>query len=89
MKIINKIKNVNSSGFVNGDAASSRFNLPEDLCITKNGRFLFVADKGNYCVRKIDTFANTNQVTTFAGNNTIGHVDGNGINATFGFITAQ
>ena len=81
-------QNVNSIGFVNGDAASSRFNLPEDLCITKNGRFLFVADKGNYCVRKIDTFANTNQVTTLAGNNTIGHVDGNGINATFGFITA-
>ena len=65
-----------------------RFSLPEDLCITKNGRFLFVADKGNYCVRKIDTFAYTNQVTTFAGNNSIGHVDGFGTDATFGFITA-
>ena len=79
--------NVNPNGFVNGDATSSRFNLPEDLCITKNGRFLFVADMGNYCVRKIDTF--TNQVSTLAGNNVIGHADGIGINATFGFITAH
>ena len=82
-------QNDDSSGFVDGDAASSRFSSPEDLCITKNGKFLFVADKGNYCVRKIDTFADTNQVTTLAGNkNTIGHADGTGTNATFGFITA-
>ena len=79
-------QNINPIGFIDGDASLSKFNLPEDLCITKNGRYIFVADRGNYCVRKIDT--DTNQVSTIAGNNVIGHADGRGINATFNFITA-
>ena len=79
-------QNVNPVGFINGNTSTSKFNLPEDLCITKNGRHIFVADRGNYCIRKIDTFIN--QVSTLAGNNVIGHADGIGTNATFGFITA-
>lgn len=79
-------QNVIPNGLVNGRTTSSKFDLPIDLSVTKNGQYLFVADMGNYCVRKIDTF--TNQVSTFAGNNTIGHEDGAGTNATFNFITA-
>jgi streptogramin lyase len=45
---------------------------------------LYVADSGNNIIRQIDS---NNNVTTIAGNGAHGNSDGQGTNATFGYLT--
>ena len=54
-----------SSGLVNGTWVDSRFNQPQGLSLSENGRFLYVADRGNHAIRVIDLSKRT--VGTFAG----------------------
>ena len=62
-----------TAGFVNGDTAVAKFSSPFGMCKDKNGN-IYVADGGNNCIRKINTFTNT--VSTFAGNGVAGYADG-------------
>ncbi len=60
-----------SVGSYNGDgeiATLSTLSFPSDICFDKNGN-LYIADKANYRVRKVDTFG---VITTYAGNGTSG-----------------
>ena len=52
-----------SAGLVNGLGKSARFNHPFGLAVDAAGN-LYIADQGNYVIRKVDT---TGLVTTFAG----------------------
>ena len=54
-----------SPGLVNGTWLDSRFNQPQGLSLSENGRFLYVADRGNHAIRVIDLSQRT--VGTFAG----------------------
>lgn len=61
-----------SAGFLDGTGTSSRFNNPSHMSV--NGNFLYVADQGNNRIRRIDL--TTLLVTTIAGINSAGTVDG-------------
>lgn len=68
-------------GFVNGYRTSAQFNSPTRLTTDSSGN-TYVADAGNFVIRKIDTGGN---VTTFAGSGSPGFVDGQGSGAQFNY----
>ncbi|WP_324068536.1 MAG: cadherin domain-containing protein [Flavobacterium sp.] len=64
------------SGYANAIGTAARFLRPTDVTFrTENGTaFLYVADAGNHCIRKINL--TTNEVSLYAGSNTSGTTDG-------------
>jgi streptogramin lyase len=68
-----------TAGYVDGPGSSAEFNTPSGMAADSAGN-VYVADKGNNVIRKIDTAAN---VTTYAGNGTSGWADGPGSTAEF------
>lgn len=72
-----------TKGFQDGAITSAQFNQPTGLCLDKAGN-IYVADMGNYRVRKIGT---DGQVTTLAGG-TYGTHDGIGTAAQFDMPTS-
>ena len=57
------------SGQLDGTGSNALFNTPSDMVMDKKG-YIYLADAGNNCIRRIDTFINlsTSQVvSTFAG----------------------
>lgn len=66
-------------GLANGDYASARFKNPTGLTLI--GSYLYVADNGNHCIRKIDLVTKT--VFTLAGNGSPGYGEGTGASAKF------
>jgi len=74
------------AGYQNGSLLSSKFNYPNDICLSSNGRVIIVTDTGNYRIRKIDLF--TNSVTTIAGSGNSGSNNGIGINTSFNLLTS-
>lgn len=69
-----------TQGFADGMGNSAQFNYPSDICINIANTHLFVADRSNHIIRKIEI--STGLVTTFAGS-TAGHADGIGALAKF------
>lgn len=67
------------SGFVNGSLTEAKFNGSFGICFDKDG-YLYIADSGNNCIRKIDT---DGFVSTFAGTGEVGNKDGDRLTATF------
>lgn len=61
-------------GYNNDFGTNAQFNEPRDIICDSNG-CLYVCDSGNNCIRKI---LKDNSVTTFAGNDTNGFLDGEG-----------
>lgn len=68
-----------ASGFLDGNAASAKFNSPHGICVDKQGT-VYVADRYNNRIRKITTLG---VVNTFAGSGANGSADGTGVAATF------
>ena len=71
-----------AEGFRNGDAMNAQFRYPVAIVFDKQGN-LFVADDGNFCIRKITT---DGIVLTFSGSGTGGSADGDHTTAQFNFI---
>ncbi len=75
-----------SGGYVNGIAGTARFNTPRGIAVDTSGN-VYVADSGNFTVRKIDTFG---FVTTLAGHPVTpflsGCDDGPGTSARFSAV---
>ncbi|MFY8097051.1 MAG: putative Ig domain-containing protein [Flavobacterium sp.] len=71
------------SGYTDATGTAARFLRPTDVLFrTESGTsYLYVADAGNHCIRKINL--TTNAVTTFAGSNTSGTNEGNLTSARF------
>ncbi len=67
------------SGFKDGPVEEAQFNNPHGLALDQNGN-LYVADRFNHAIRKIDTSGN---VTTLAGDGSLGDQLGNGNAARF------
>ena len=61
-------------GFKDGVGNAARFNVPMGLAISKKGGHLYVADRENHAIRKIDL--NNNNVTTLMGMGKPGFEDG-------------
>jgi RHS repeat-associated protein len=72
-----------SCGFANGPPGAAQFKLPRDVAGDATGN-LYVADTGNFRVRRIDPQGN---VTTLAGAGTFGGADGPAATATFGLLS--
>lgn len=67
------------AGTLEGTTLTAQFNGATGVCVDSFGN-VFVADYYNNKIRKIDVLGN---VSTFAGNGTIGAVDANGVLASF------
>lgn len=72
-----------TAGYTNGQGSSARFNTPWGLALNEEGTILYVADRNNHRIRKIDL--SNNMVTTVAGAGTAGYQEGIGSNAFFSF----
>ncbi|MDX1960195.1 MAG: hypothetical protein SFU98_16620 [Leptospiraceae bacterium] len=68
-----------TAGFADGVGNIARFSSPQGL--TTDGTFVYVVDRNNHSIRKIDV--NTNTVSTFAGTNTMGFTNATGTAARF------
>ncbi|HZZ75637.1 MAG TPA: hypothetical protein VFE04_06885, partial [Puia sp.] len=68
-----------AEGFTNGNSGNAQFRYPAAIAFDKPGN-LFVADGGNFCIRKITT---DGMVSTFAGSGTGGTADGDPVTAQF------
>jgi hypothetical protein len=70
-----------NSGYVNATGSSARFNNPTG--ITNDGTSIYISDRGNHAIRKLDI--STMNVSTFAGATTVtsGNSDGLGTSARF------
>jgi len=74
-----------SAGTNDGPGTVARFNRVEGLAVDINGN-IFVADSGNYTIRKVTPVGTNWVVTTLAGKTGVtGFVDGTGTNAEFGY----
>lgn len=81
--IVSTIAGNGVMGYLDGKVSEAQFSYPTGIAIDMNG-ILYVADRGNACIRKIDSGI----VTTFAGRGTstiVGNtmVNGDGANAIF------
>ncbi|MFY8034867.1 MAG: FG-GAP-like repeat-containing protein, partial [Flexibacteraceae bacterium] len=70
---------VSADGYADGTGADVRLNNPAGVVADANGN-LYVADQLNHCIRKITP---SGIVSTYAGTNTAGYVDGSAANARF------
>jgi hypothetical protein len=64
-----------SSGHEDGPFYSSLFDQPSGMALDPESHFLYLADKGNNCIRSIDLELG-NQVSTLAGTLKPGYLDG-------------
>ncbi|WP_081670981.1 T9SS type A sorting domain-containing protein [Sporocytophaga myxococcoides] len=70
---------IDTAGYKDGNGTNARFGEITGIAIDKDGN-IFVADKGNNCIRKISP---QGDVTTFAGSRVQGSANGIGIKASF------
>jgi len=70
-------------GYKNGHCRNAYFKYPTGITIDHEGKFLFVCDSGNHCIRRIDI--KRLDVITIVGENFPGYVDG--IRARFTYPT--
>jgi hypothetical protein len=68
-----------SSGYVDATGSSARFNDPRGITVGPDGN-VYVADTHSHCLRKVTP---DGVVSTLAGTNTSGYVDGAGATARF------
>ena len=71
-----------TKGFVDGDTSVAQFLNPNAILFDKQGN-MYVADNGNYCIRKITP---TGMVSRFSGMGTRGTTDGAAGTAQFQYI---
>ncbi len=74
-----------SSGYVDDVGTNARFDNPHGLCCDFDGN-IYVADSGNFRVRKISPSQNY-AVTTIAGNGTSSNTQGDNFSVGFGKLT--
>lgn len=75
---VSTLAGLGNSGYVNGPNTKALFKDPEDVVVDSAG-VVYVADSGNNAIRKISGTT----VSTVAGGNGVGSVDGHGPKAKF------
>ncbi|MBU0671273.1 IPT/TIG domain-containing protein, partial [Patescibacteria group bacterium] len=63
-----------TAGLVNGTGSSAKFNAPMGMAINNDGTVLYVADRNNHAIRKIDV--KTKKVITLVGTGKAGYEEG-------------
>jgi len=58
--VVTTLAGAAASGFTDGDGLTARFNNPVRLCLSPSGRELYVMDKGNEAIRRVDQHGNVN-----------------------------
>lgn len=58
--VVTTLAGAAASGFTDGDGFTARFNNPVRVDLDPSGRFLYVLDKGNEAVRRVDQHGNVN-----------------------------
>ena len=76
--VVTTVAGNGTAGFGNGAALSAKFDFPVDVAVDKDGD-IYVTDADNHRIRKISG----GQVSTFAGNDNSGYINGNGTTAQF------
>jgi hypothetical protein len=76
--------NASTSGFENATGSAARFYFPAGLAVDASGN-VYVGDSYNHSIRKITS---SGVVTSLAGTNTVGYVNGTGTTARFNYPTA-
>ena len=79
--VVTTIAGDGTAGYRDGDGILAQFNSPCGICVDDAGN-LYVADTGNYRIRKIAAGA-ARTTTTFAGSGVDNRIDGTGTNAQF------
>jgi sugar lactone lactonase YvrE len=79
--LVSTVAGDGTAGFADGAGTSAKFNAPRGVAVDGSGN-LYVADTGNYRIRKIDS---SGVVSTLAGIGTSGFADGSGTTAQFDF----
>ncbi len=69
------------AGWVDGVGTNARFNNPAGIAVDLSGKYLFVTDCNNHCIRQIVTA--TGVTSTLAGNGVASFANGIGSNARF------
>lgn len=69
-----------AGGYIDGNAAGSRFNRPRGIAVDSSG-VIYIADTENHSIRKIDN----NKAVTLVGGAGAGYKNGTGRNAEFNF----
>jgi len=77
---IGTVNGIHSAGFTDGTGKAARFNIPIGITIDDASGNLYVADKGNHCIRKV---TQEGVVSTIAGNGATAFSDGTGTVAQF------
>src|SRR4051812_36817581 len=70
--VVSTYAGTGAAGLVNGNVVSAQFNQSFGMCLDNSGN-IFVADKGNNCIRKITA---AGVVSTYAGSTAAGYNDG-------------
>lgn len=76
---VSTVAGIISSGFKDGSGIEARFNTPSGIAVDPQG-YLYISDQNNHSIRKISP---TGEVTTYAGCQKAGAVDGKGVEAKF------
>lgn len=76
--VVTTVAGDGTAGFGNGAALSAKFDFPVDVAVDRDGA-IYVTDADNHRIRKISG----GQVSTFAGNDNSGYINGNGESAQF------
>lgn len=69
------IAGAREAGFADGVGSAARFNGPFSLALASNGVDLYVTDKSNHAIRRVNV--NTGVVTTVVGKGVGGYAEGN------------
>eukprot|EP00735_Rhodelphis_limneticus_P011963 TRINITY_DN5129_c0_g1::TRINITY_DN5129_c0_g1_i1::g.29308::m.29308 TRINITY_DN5129_c0_g1::TRINITY_DN5129_c0_g1_i1::g.29308 ORF type:complete len:355 (-),score=-21.76,sp/Q8BZW8/NHLC2_MOUSE/24.18/1e-07,NHL/PF01436.16/2.2e+03,NHL/PF01436.16/0.00077,NHL/PF01436.16/24,NHL/PF01436.16/2.2e+03 TRINITY_DN5129_c0_g1_i1:9-1073(-) len=72
---------IDETGYRNGPALEALFDSPAGTYYDEIEHALYICDRGNHCIRKLDMKCRT--VSTFAGSNEAGNMDGTLNNARF------
>jgi DNA-binding beta-propeller fold protein YncE len=72
---------VGTTGSADGSGTKASFNCPHGLAVNTSSGVLYVADRFNDTIRRIDTSGNVSTIAGSAGANDF--IDGNGVNAHF------
>ncbi len=59
-----------TSGYVDGAWVDAQFEQPQGLALSSNGRYVYVADRGNHSIRVIDLYGQTVRTLAGTGNST-------------------
>jgi sugar lactone lactonase YvrE len=75
-----------TAGYADGISTAAHFNAPTGIIVGPDN-YLYVADKGNHCIRKVDR--STGATTTFAGAQFPGNTNGSALGTYAAFNVPQ